>query len=126
MFNQKRVLTVATASIDRPSTPDIEESDEIDDELKAFLQSCVLPVNKNELKNKLSETKECRRKLILNDFEKYQAMWNFYFVCPDLVSEFRLCSFFSLLLKSDFSRCYLTLGLCMKIFMEIVCYSFGL
>lgn len=87
-------MAIATASTERPSTPDVEETDELDVELKAYFQGCVLPLNKQELQNKLSETRECRKKLICNNFEEYKTMWNFYFVCPDLVSEFKLCSFF--------------------------------
>lgn len=65
-------------------------NDELDDQDKAdvnnFFRTCQLPKDKAILKSKLIETKEYRREMIANSFDEYKEMWNFYFVCPELVS----------------------------------------
>lgn len=65
-----------------------EKSDLTDDEkndLNTFLKTCRLPHNKNAMKEKLAWSVNHRITMIAESFEVYKEMWNFYFVCPDLV-----------------------------------------
>lgn len=64
----------------------IEMDDQEKDNLKNFLRTCHLPKNKSLLQEKLIESKCYRRELIENAFDEYKELWNFYFVCPQLVS----------------------------------------
>lgn len=63
---------------------------EMTDEQKAgvinFLKTCQLPARKSEMQTILSQHKIFRMDLIRNSFDEYKSVWNFYFVCPDLVS----------------------------------------
>lgn len=66
------------------STP-TEMTDEEKADLKLFFKTCRLPHNKDALKSKLMESKSYRIEMIANEFDDYKEIWNFYFVCPDLV-----------------------------------------
>lgn len=70
-----------------------DDEDSFQDEDKEtilnFFKRCVLPKDRKEVENKMKETKAFRRHMILNDFEKYQDSWQFYFVLPELVSIFQ-------------------------------------
>lgn len=71
-----------------------DDEDPFDDEEKEsilhFFKRCVLPKERNAVEKKMRETKAFRRDVIVNDFEKYKACWQFYFVLPDLVCIFHL------------------------------------
>lgn len=61
-------------------------TDEQKDHVKNYLKTCRLPADKDGLKVSLSQYKEFRKDLIYNSFDEYKSIWNFYFVCPDLVN----------------------------------------
>lgn len=56
------------------------------DRLLHYLKTCRLPDDKDALKATLSQHKDFRMDVIRNSFDKYKSVWDFYFVCPDLVS----------------------------------------
>lgn len=64
----------------------IEMTEEQKDCVINFMKTCRLPAQKSELKAILSQHKHYRMDLIRNSFDEYKSVWNFYFVCPDLVS----------------------------------------
>lgn len=57
------------------------------DVLKLFKRG-VLQRERKEVEKKMKETKSFRRNMILNDFQKYQECWQFYFIAADLVNCF--------------------------------------
>lgn len=63
-----------------------ELSQEQKDRVIHFLKTCRLPNDMDGLKLTLSQYKDFRMDLIRNSFDEYKSVWNFYFVCPDLVS----------------------------------------
>lgn len=75
-----------TAEISICETSSIELNDQDKEDVKNFLKTCVLPRDKKALKAKLVEFKVYRNELITQSFDEYKEIWNFYFVCPDLVS----------------------------------------
>lgn len=64
----------------------IEMTEEQKDGVINFLKTCRLPAQKSELQTILSQYKNYRMDLIRNSFDEYKSVWNFYFICPDLVS----------------------------------------
>lgn len=66
-----------------------EFTDEEKDGILKFFKRCVLPKDRKEVEKKLMDTKVFRREVILNNPEKYQDCWQFYFVQPDLVCYFK-------------------------------------
>lgn len=64
----------------------IELSEEEKNDVKNFLKTCALPRDLEFIKSKLTETKVYRNELITQSFDEYKQIWNFYFVCPCLVS----------------------------------------
>lgn len=63
----------------------IQTSDGEAKEIINFFKRCVVTREMNRVKEKLIETKQFRRETILNNFETYMDMWDFYFVAPELV-----------------------------------------
>lgn len=63
----------------------IELSDEEKKEACNFLKTCILPRDKELLKSKLVDLKSYRNELIVHSLTEYKSIWNFYFVCPDLI-----------------------------------------
>lgn len=63
----------------------IELSDEEKEAAKLCLKTCVLPRDKKYLKEKLIEFKAFRNEMITQDLDEYKQIWDFYFVCTDLV-----------------------------------------
>lgn len=63
-----------------------ELSSEQKDRLMHYLKTCRLPGDKDALKATLSQHKDFRMDVIRNSFDEYKSVWDFYFVCPDLVS----------------------------------------
>lgn len=64
----------------------VEITEEQKDQMKNYLKTCRLPSEKDSLKVILAQYKDYRRDLIMNSFDEYKSIWNFYFVCPDLVN----------------------------------------
>lgn len=63
-----------------------EMTEEQKDCVKNFLKTCLLPAQKSQLQTVLAQHKNFRVDLIRNSFDEYKSIWNFYFVCTDLVS----------------------------------------
>lgn len=63
-------------------------TDEQKEDVLKYFKRCVMPKDLKDVKKKMQETKELRRDCILNDFQKYQECWNFYFAAPELVKFF--------------------------------------
>lgn len=63
-------------------------TDEEKDDMMKFFKRCVLPKDRKAVETKMKETKIVRRQVILDDFQKYQECWQFYFVSPELVNNF--------------------------------------
>lgn len=66
----------------------IELPDEQKDKIKAFFRTIVLPVNKECVKQMMSQHKDFLLDLICNSFDEFKSIWSFYFRCPDLVTLF--------------------------------------
>lgn len=64
-------------------------TDEEKDAILKYFKRCVLPKDQKEVEQKMKDTKAFRRDLILNNIEKYQDCWQFYFVSPELVGYFK-------------------------------------
>lgn len=75
-----------TADVSFAQDSMFEMSDEEKENTRLFLKTCVLPRDKNDLKEKMLESKKYRNELITENFDEYKKIWDFYFVCPDLVS----------------------------------------
>lgn len=54
-------------------------------ELVDFLKHCVVAKDKQELKSKLAETVELRRKLLRQNKEEFADFMAFYFEDPEMV-----------------------------------------
>lgn len=67
---------------------EIQMTEEDKEETINFFKRCVLPDDRKSVEKRMIETKSFRRRLIVDDLQKYQECWQFYFVCPDLVSDF--------------------------------------
>lgn len=63
----------------------VEITEEQKDQVKNYLKTCRLPSYKDAFQVILAQYKDFRRDLIGNSFDEYKSIWNFYFVCPDLV-----------------------------------------
>lgn len=61
-------------------------TDQQKEKVKNFFRTAVLPANMNSVKMTMAQYKDYRIELIRNSFEVYKSMWDFYFVCPELVS----------------------------------------
>lgn len=76
----------------KPLEESIDKEEELTEEEKEsilkFLKRCVLPKDRKEVEQKLKESKAFRRNLILNNLDKYRDCWQFYFVSPDLVTNY--------------------------------------
>lgn len=83
-YKRKKSLK-RTAEVSFIDTSATEMTNEEKADLKMFLKTCRLPHNKDDLKSKLVESKSYRIKMIADEFEDYKEIWNFYFVCVDLV-----------------------------------------
>ena len=62
-------------------------TDEDKEEVLKYLKRCVPSKQRKEVENKMKESNELRRDIILNEFWRYRGCWNFYFVLPELVSK---------------------------------------
>lgn len=58
---------------------------EVQNELKQFFKNCVLPRDKEKLKEKLKESVSYRRELVHCIDTNFEESFSFYFVSPDLV-----------------------------------------
>lgn len=74
-----------TAEISICENSFIELTDQEKLDVKNYLKTIALPGDKKALKAKLVEFKVYRNELITQSFDEYKEIWNFYFVCPDLV-----------------------------------------
>lgn len=59
-------------------------------DLLEFFRHCVVSTDRQKIEQKLRETVEYRRKMIVSSIEEFMEMWEFYFAAPDLVS-MRVC-----------------------------------
>lgn len=61
-------------------------------DLLKFFRHCVVSTHRQQIEQKLRETVEYRRKIIVYSIEEYMEMWEFYFAATDLVSmRVRVC-----------------------------------
>lgn len=79
-------------------------------ELIQFLKQCVVTKNKQELKSKLADSIDLRRKLLRENKEEFAEFMAFYFADPELVRQFHLFSYSFRIMKFCFCRFNLTLG----------------
>lgn len=56
-----------------------------EDDLKKFLNQCVVSNDRKKLKEKLAESVVLRRRLLKENGDDWNAFFNFYFVDPTLV-----------------------------------------
>lgn len=59
--------------------------DSTESELKEFLKYCVVNKDKSKLKEKLRETIEIRRRLLIENDGEFKDFFAFYFVDPEMV-----------------------------------------
>lgn len=63
-------------------------------EVQDFFKRCVLPKQRKDVEARMTDTKAYRREMIIDDFDDYKKMWDFYFAVPDLVGLYRTHHFF--------------------------------
>lgn len=86
--NMKRQKRKAANSLEEEHTDEEKLTTKEEDEAMKFFKRCVLPLDRKNVEEKMKQTKSFRRRLILNEHQKYKEIWDFYFVDPDLVRNF--------------------------------------
>lgn len=66
-------------------------TDFTDDELKTFLEQCVVSNDRKGLKDKLAQSVSLRRQLLKENGDNFHKFFKFYFVDPSLVIILILC-----------------------------------
>lgn len=85
-YQRKKHLKSSHKNTSILESSQVELIDQEKADVKNFFRTCHLPKDKDVLKAKMVESKEYRREMIHSSFGEYKEMWNFYFVCPELVS----------------------------------------
>lgn len=87
ILNQRRKYK-NTAEVSFLQNSVIELNDEEKEAVRLCLKTCILPRDKKILKEKMIDSKAYRNEMITHDFDQYKQIWDFYFACSDLVSEY--------------------------------------